>query len=160
MKIKLTLLIIVLLAGPAVMYGQGHAKRDGNSYYRFEFQKSSQDSIPSLYCVITLNPLGNYQKINLSYDGQQETYQINDIQNGKIENATLHNKKLYVLITEHLKVPFVMVTATANNGQQYNIWLKDGWGKFIDPVQGKAKWKRAMTRLHQLDKGSSSGKNH
>lgn len=151
MRTKLTFLIIILLSSSATMYGQKHTQRNGNSYYRFEFHKTAKDSVPLLYCVITLKPENNFQKLGLAYDGKQDTYQIQDILKKHVLNATFRDNKFYVLIPGHLKVPYVVVTATANNGRKYNIWLKDGRGKFIDPEQGMAKWKKSRARLHELD---------
>jgi len=142
----------MLLVTQAYLYGQEPIEKYNNCFYQFEFQHANtQDSLPILYCVISLKELHNFHQLTLSYNDKQDTYLVGDLLKGGTTNYMTKGNRLYIKIAGLLKEPYVVITASNNKGQQYSIWQKNARGEIIDPAKERLRWKKNISRIDSID---------
>jgi hypothetical protein len=145
---------IILLSVVATLNKAGAQEKVSwkGATYTFECKPEIKgDTLPKLWCVLSLTDLQKYEKLNISYNEKIDQFVTNNILKTKSADYKIENGLVYFRINENLSEPFVVIEGTDKNGKKYTFRLKDARGKTIDPAEEKLKWKKEMARVDSMD---------
>jgi hypothetical protein len=123
-----------------------------NLTYKFEYkQEVKNDSLFTLYCVMTVADLLNCKKVSLSYNDKTKQYITQDLLKNKSEEFKIEGDAIWFKINEKLDVPFVIIEGEDSGGKKYNINERNARGEVIDSKQEKEKWQKSIGRVDSMD---------
>ena len=150
-KIYLTVFIICGLALPAKINAQERSS-SRQSNYMFEFKHvAKNDTLHTLYCVVTLSYLSDFEKVSLSYNDKTKIFITKNLLRDKSEEYFIEGNYIFFNIKENLVEPFVIITGMDKAGNKYNINERNAKGKVINSMEEKERWKKSIARIDSMD---------
>jgi hypothetical protein len=151
---SLDLFSIIILVGVTVTLTNINAqeKSTGKGTYKFEFKhESKQDSLPTLYCMMRVADLQDYNRVSISYNDKTKEFTIGKLLKEKSNDYKVEGDFIYFKIDEKLIEPFVVIEGKDRDGKRYNIRERNANGEVTDPIEEKAKWGKAIKHTDSLD---------
>jgi hypothetical protein len=151
LKKHVTLILLCGLALLSNISAQEKLNREVSTY-RFEFKLvAKSDSLPTLFCVMSVTDLFNYKKIYLSYNNKTKQYFTQNLLKTTPEDVRFEGYFVYFKINEILNEPFVIMEGEDSRGKRYTIYERNAIGQVINPRVDMDQWNRSYTRIDSMD---------
>lgn len=150
-KINLTILLICGLALTAKINAQETSSLIDFTY-KFEIKNIVKgDTLPLLYCVMRVNDLLNFDRVNISYNDQTLSYYTQHLIRVTSEDYILIDDFVYFKIKEELDAPYAIIEVVDLEGKKYEIKERNANDQIINPRNDMEKWVKSADRIDSMD---------
>jgi hypothetical protein len=120
--------------------------------YKFEYGKTAKgDTANTLYCVMKVTDLRNFEKIFVSYNNKTKQFITQNILKVKSADYSVEGSLVYFKIEEQLDEPFVIIEGIDKTGKKHIINNLHGKGQVVNSRREKENWQKSTARIDSMD---------